>query len=55
MIGDASATNKDVFLVGMTGQVATLLDRLGVLKSVKKEQQVNSRLEALQDAAKLIA
>ncbi len=55
MIGDASATNKDVFLVGMTGQVATLLDRLGVLKSVRQEHQVNSRLEALQDAAKLIA
>ena len=54
MIGDASATNKDVFLVGMTGQVATLLDRLGVLRSVKQEQQVTSRLEALQSAAKLI-
>jgi len=55
MIGDANHTNKSVLLVGMTGQVATLLDRLGVLKSVKQEQQVNSRLEALQCAAKLIA
>lgn len=55
MIGDANNTNKSVLLVGMTGQVATLLDRIGVLKLVKQNYQVDSRLEALQSAAKLIA
>jgi len=55
MIGDANNTNKSVYLVGMTGQVVALLDRLGVLKSVKQEHQVNSRLEALQGASKFIA
>lgn len=55
MIGDANNTNKSVYLVGMTGQVVALLDRLGVLKSVKQEHQVNSRLEALQSASKFIA
>jgi SulP family sulfate permease len=55
MVGDANNTNRTVFMVGMTGQVAILLNKLGILDLVKQEHQENSRLTALQNAAKLIS
>ena len=54
MIGDAINTNRKVYLVGMTGQVTTLLERLGVLKSVSQEFKLNSRADALKNAIKYI-
>jgi len=54
MIGDAIGTSRKVYLVGMQGQVVNLLERLGVLKSVNKEFQLSSRLEALKAATNYI-
>lgn len=55
MIGDAIGTNRKVYLVGMTGQVATLLERLGVLKSVSQEFKLSSRVDALKSVIKNVS
>ncbi len=55
MIGDAIETNRKVYLVGMTGQVATLLERLGVLKTVSQKFKLSSRIDALKSAIKNVS
>ncbi len=50
IIGDAMGTSRKVYLVGMAGQVAALLKRLGVLNSINQEFQLDSRTDALESA-----
>jgi len=54
MIGDVTRTSRQIYLVGMEGQVVNLFERLGVLDSVKKEFQLSSRYEALKAAISFV-
>ncbi|MEM9163284.1 MAG: hypothetical protein AAGC54_09470, partial [Cyanobacteria bacterium P01_F01_bin.4] len=45
---------RTVFLVGISGQVRTRLERLGLLQQLQPHQHGLTRLEALQQAVDLI-
>ena len=50
MISDARTANRTVYLVGLSDQVFSLLDRLGILKLIDQSFRVNSRIDALKSA-----
>ncbi|MEO1399860.1 MAG: SulP family inorganic anion transporter [Cyanobacteria bacterium J06635_1] len=54
MVKEALLKRRMVFLVGISGQVRTRLERLGLLQQLQPHQFGLSRLEALQQAVDLI-